>query len=96
VPVPLLAASASVWIGPLEAGAFAGGLQYEYEDDSLAYIDADLFARLRFLGGDERLRGSLVLGYRLTDIELEYDDGSSDVEADFTVQGPYAGLELSL
>jgi len=95
-PLPLAAAVASVWIGPLELGAFVGGIAYEYDDDSIYYVDADAHARLRIFGGEKHLRGSLLIGYRLTDIDLEYDDSSSDVDVDMSIQGPYAGIALSL
>ena len=42
------------------------------------------------------MRGSLVGGYRRTEFDLEYDDGSSSIDADFTLAGPFFGLELAL
>jgi hypothetical protein len=96
VPVPLLAAAASVWIGPVQVSAFAGGMQYELDDDEVSYIDFDAFARWKLFGGSHRLRASLVGGYRMTDINAEYDDDTSLVDIDLTVQGPYVGLEVSL
>lgn len=96
IPVPLLAAAGAVWLGPVEIAAFAGGMEYTLDDDSIAYLDADVYARLKLFGGDELLRVSLVAGYRYTDFELEYDDDSSAVDADLTIQGPYVGLDLSL
>lgn len=96
VPVPLLAAGAAVWIGPVEVVAFAGGMQYEYDDNDFSYLDLDAFARWKLFGGSHRLRASLVGGYRRTDLDVEYDDGASRVDADLTISGPYVGLELSL
>lgn len=96
VPVPLLAAAASVWIGPVELSAFAGGIAYELDDDEISYLDLDAFARWKLLGGSSRLRGSLVGGWRRTDLDVEYDDDATLVEADVVIQGPYLGLELSL
>lgn len=95
-PVPLLAGVASVWLGPIQVGVFAGGVDYTYEDDSVHYLDADAFARWKFFGGDELLRGSLVLGYRRTDVDVQYDDAATTVDSDLSLSGPYFGLELSL
>ena len=95
-PIPLACALASVWIGPLQVSAFAGGMEYTYEGDTVSYLDADVYARWKLFGGEELLRMSLVVGYRLTDLELEYADGSTNVESDLTIAGPYVGLEGSL
>jgi len=94
-PLPLLALAASVQLGPVQVGAFLGGMQYELDDDEVSYLDLDAFARWKFLGLT-RLRGSLVGGYRMTDIDVEYDDGSSVIDNDLTIAGPFFGLELAL
>jgi hypothetical protein len=96
VPIPLLAAGAAVWIGPIEVVATASGIQYDLDDDEISYIDLDAFARWKLFGGSHRLRASLVGGYRMTDIDVEYDDNSSLVDADLTIAGPYVGFEFSL
>ncbi len=95
LPVPFVAAAASVWIGPVELALFAGGLDYTYDDDSVTYLDLDAYARCKVLGG-ARMRASIVLGYRQTELELDYDDDSSDVAADLEIRGPYVGLEITL
>ena len=95
-PVPILAATAGVWIGPVELSAFGGGVQYKQNDDDLTFLDLDAYARLKLFGGASRLRASLVGGYRYTDFKLDYTDDSSDIDADFTIQGPYVGLEVRL
>jgi hypothetical protein len=96
LPVPMLAAGASVWIGPVEVSAFAGGLSLSYGGDEITYLDADVNARWKLFGGSELLRGSLVLGYRHTGLDLQYEDSSSNVDVDLAVSGPYVGFELSL
>lgn len=96
IPVPLVAAAASVWLGPLEVAAFAGGMDYTYDDDSVSYLDLDVYARWKLFGGEELLRTSLLAGYRLTSLQLEYDDGGSAIDADLEIQGPYVGLEVTL
>jgi hypothetical protein len=94
--VPLLVAVAAVWIGPVEVGAYAGGLTYEYDDEDVSYVDGDAFLRFKLFGGLRRLRASAVLGYRITDIEALYDDDGARGEIDLTIQGPHAGIEFSL
>jgi len=96
LPVPLAAAVLAVWVGPVEVGAYAGGLTYEYKGDTVSYFDGDAFLRVKLFGGLRRLRGSLVAGYRITDIDAQYDDGGALGEIDLRIQGPHVGLELSL
>lgn len=96
VPIPILVGAASVWLGPVEFALFVGGADYQYEDDSVFYLDADVYARWKLLGGREFLRTSLVLGYRLTQLELDYDDDASTIDADLELDGVYLGLEVSL
>lgn len=96
MPIPLVCALASVWIGPVQLSGFLGGMDLSYQGDALTYLDADLYARWKLFGGSELLRASLVLGYRLTDFQFEYEDGSSNVNSDLTIAGPYIGLEASL
>lgn len=96
VPVPMLMGAGSVWIGPVELAALAGAMQLDYDGDSASYLDADVYARWKLFGGRELLRTSLLLGYRYTNLEVDYEDGSSDVDVDFAIEGAYIGLEVSL
>jgi hypothetical protein len=47
------------------------------------------------LGDKDTVAGHLVLGYKLTDFELEYQDGTEFVRAAFDISGPYVGLRFS-
>jgi len=94
LPLPLLAATASVSLGPFDLAAFAGGMAYDYDDDSVSFLDADVFARWRIFRAG--FSGALVVGYRLTDVDLDYDDDSSQVDVDVRVSGPFVGLDLGL
>jgi hypothetical protein len=96
LPVPMVAGLASVWLGPVEVSAFAGGFSYALDGDEITFLDADLFARWALFGGQKRLRGSLVVGYRHTSLDLSYEDDDDEVDIDLTVDGPYVGLALSL
>ncbi len=96
VPVPFLALTGAVWLGPVELAAFAGGMEYTYDNDTLSFLDLDAYARCKLFGGHRLLRTSLVVGYRLTQFELDYDDANTQIDTDFTIQGPYVGLEVML
>jgi hypothetical protein len=95
-PIPLAAAVGSVCLGPFQLALFAGGVSYSVDEDEVTFVEGDAYARLKLFGGDELLRGSLVLGYRISDVDLDYADGSSQVDVDLRLQGPYAGLEIFL
>jgi len=96
LPIPLVVANLVLQFGDLELAALVGGLRLSQGGDSASYLDADLSARWSFLGSGEHLQAALVLGYRRTDLELDYSDDSTDVDADLTLQGPYLGLEVVL
>ena len=94
--VPLVAGIASVQLGSLQLAAYVGGTDFRLNGNSVTYWDGDAFLRWRLLGGDQHFRGSLVLGYRVTHVDGDYDDGSTQVSADVDLRGPYAGIELGL
>ena len=57
--------------------------------------DLDLNASYGIIGGDNHLRGALMVGYRRFEIDSSYSDSDSDVEANFRISGPYFGVNLS-
>lgn len=93
---PLLAANLGVRFRSLELATLAQGMSLKYGGEGGTYIDTDTFLRWKFLGGARHLRLSLVGGYRYTIIDIEYENGSTDVEWDLTLSGPYVGLEVTL
>lgn len=96
LPIPVLAAQVSTEITErFELAGLISGFAINIDDADVTYLDADIFARWAVFGGDERGRGSLVLGYRWTNLDVEYDDDSDVVEADLTFSGPYLGFQLS-
>ena len=96
IPIPILAANLGVRLGPFEIAALLSGLSLSYDGNGGSFIDADVFARYRFAGGKNRVRASLIAGWRQIDFDGEYDDGSDEVEADLEVSGPYFGIEFTL
>ena len=94
--VPLLAALGAVQLGAFELQVLGAGFNASYQGDSIMYWSGDAFLRLRFLGGDDHVRASLVGGYRINEFEIEYDDEDAAVDVDLRLQGPYAGLDITL
>ena len=94
--VPLVAVDAGLQFGNLELAALVQGMELIYQGDGGRYVDSDAFLRWRFLGGSKHLRVSLVGGYRYILLDVVYEDGSTDVEVDVSLSGPYAGLEITL
>jgi hypothetical protein len=96
---PLLAVRAGVQVWRLDVQALLGGIDFSYDGDSASLYDLDAFVRLSLFGRADRSgHGALVLGYRLFDLDVEYDDeeGSGSVDADVSFDGPYAALSLGL
>jgi hypothetical protein len=96
VPIPLLAANAGIHFFSLEGTLLISGMSASYDDYDGTYLDIDASLRWHLLGGKNHLRSSLMFGWRQTEVDVEYEDGSDDVEADFTLSGPYVGLEITL
>jgi hypothetical protein len=97
IPVPVLAARLGTRIWRLDASLQAQGIALELDGDEILYVDLDLMAKLRLLGGEDHLGGHLTAGYRWVDLELEYENDDGDqVDGDATFAGPYIGLTLSI
>ncbi len=94
--LPVLAARAGLDLGRVEFSLLATGMQYDYDGDSARLLDFDLMGRLKLFGGDKRLAGFLMAGYRELSAEVEYDDDGDNIDADLTLSGPYFGLVLGL
>lgn len=96
VPVPVLAArlGGRIWI--FDAEALVSGLSADIDGDEATYLELDLNGKIAFLGSHGGLSGSVVIGYRRVDLEIDYDDDTEEVHADLTFDGPYFGLQLGL
>lgn len=95
LPVPVLAARAALKFGAFDVSALGSGMQAKYNGDDATFFDIDLMARWRFLGGSSgHLSGAAVVGWRKTDVKLDYTDGSDHTEANVNVSGLYYGLSL--
>ncbi|MEM9800294.1 MAG: hypothetical protein AAGA20_08210 [Planctomycetota bacterium] len=88
-PVPLIAVRAAWTWGPVELRADAGGLVFEYDDAEAAVFDVGLSGAVDFLG-----IGDLVVGYKFMDIDAEYEDDATFIDADLELSGWYGGLRF--
>ena len=89
IPVPLIGARAAWTWGPVDLRADVGGLVIEYDGDEATVIDGELSAAVEFLGV-----GDLVVGYRITSIDAQYEDEDAKIDTDFDLEGYYFGLQF--
>jgi hypothetical protein len=95
-PIPLLALRAGFRIWRLDFEALVAGMSIDSGDDKATYLEADLNARLALFGEPGGVNGSLMLGWRQVDIDVEYTDDGDDVALDLTFSGPYFGLQIGI
>jgi hypothetical protein len=96
VPLPVIAARAGVDFGRFSIGALVRGFDIEIDDVEASYLDLDAHARYDlFRATDSRLRGGLVLGWRVVGVDARFDDGASTIDADIEYSGPYAGIAFT-
>ena len=95
LPIPVLAARVGVWLGPVEVAAVGSGITGKYDGNELTYYDIDAYGRLKLFGGKQRLRLSILGGYRHLFLDVDFTDDTETVQGEFTFNGPYAGVQLS-
>jgi len=94
-PIPVLVGRAGVAFGPVDFSALVSGLTGSFDGNDATFLDADLMARWRFFGGVAgALSGALVLGWKYSDVDLDYTDGGDRTKADANVSGLYYGLSI--
>lgn len=93
---PLVALRGGVRIWRVDLEALLGGMDLTYDGDSASLYDLDVFARLNLFGSVGAAHGAVVLGYRLLDLDVDYDEDDGAVEADVDFAGPYVALSLGL
>lgn len=93
--IPLVVGRVGFGLGAFDVGATVGFLSVDVGDLHGSITDLDLAASYGILGGDEHLRGAVMVGYRSFSIQSDYDDGDSKVDVDFEVAGPYVGVSVS-
>jgi hypothetical protein len=95
-PIPLLALRGGFRIWRLDFEALVAGMSIASGDDEATYLEADFNARMALFGSPGNVNGSLLLGWRQVDIDVEYTDGGDDVALDLTFNGPYFGLQIGI
>jgi hypothetical protein len=93
-PIPLVAARVGLDLGRIDLSALFGGMDAHIGDLNGRFFDIDLMVRYRIFGAAGRRIGALVLGFRYTELDARYDDGSKTVDALVTLGAPYLGLSL--
>jgi hypothetical protein len=94
-PFPFLAGRGRLALGSLSAEVLVGWLEFEYDSVDASYLDVDALLRWGFLGGDDRMSGALLAGYRYISVDLAYQDGGDDIALVAELSGPYLGLSLA-
>jgi hypothetical protein len=94
-PFPFVAGRGRLALGSLSAEVLVGWLEFEYDSTEASYLDVDALLRWGFLGGDERLSGALLAGYRYINVDLAYEDEGDSVALVAELSGPYLGLSLA-
>jgi hypothetical protein len=95
LPIPVVAARGGFSVWRVDLQALGGIMQYATGDDSVSVVDLDATGRFRVLGDGDRAVGWLTLGYRYTDLDLEYTENGEEVRADLDFTGPYVGLRVT-
>ncbi len=95
VPLPYGAVRIGLDLGALEFEGLGSILAVDVGDSEASYLDVDALARWRILGGEDRVNLSIAAGYRFSDIEIEYDDGSETVRIDAQLSGPWVGATIT-
>ena len=89
------AVRAAVEFWRLELEALVEGMSVDIDGDEATYFDYDVAGRFR-LGGIGPVDAHLTAGYRRIELDAEYEDSGDDIETDFTLDGVYFGLRVSI
>ncbi len=95
-PIPTLCVRVGSRFWRLDVSVQGSGIGYSYDGTEISLLDIDAMAKLRLIGSGDHLTGSLSAGYRWVDLGLDYEDGSDQVEADVTFEGPWLGFTVSI
>ncbi len=94
-PLPLLGVRFSDEENPVSASLNMGWISLSAPEATAMVLDVDARVDVQLFG---RHGGPIVLGilgYRNFDMDVSYDDGGSQIEADFEIGGPYVGFRIS-
>jgi len=89
IPIPMIGARAAWTWGPVDLRADVGGIVAAYDDTEATFLDGELSAAVEVFDA-----GDLVVGYRITSLDAQYEDEDSEIDADFAIEGYYVGLQF--
>ncbi len=94
-PLPLIGVRFAGEGNPVSASLNVGWISLSAPEATATVLDMDGRVDVQLFGrqGGPILLG--MLGYRNFDMDVSYDDGGSQIEAEFEIGGPYVGLRLS-
>ena len=93
-PLPLLGLRLTSDDAPVSGHLSVGWITLESPELEASILDVDARIEAQLLGGERGMKFDGMLGYRGFDMDVGYDDGGSQVKADFKVGGPYAGFRI--
>lgn len=94
-PLPLIGVRFAGEENPISASLNVGWISLSAPEATATVLDVDGRVDVQLFG---RQGGPILLGmvgYRNFDMQVSYDDGGSQIEAEFEIGGPYVGLRLS-
>ena len=93
-PLPLLGLRITSEEAPVSGHLSVGWITLESPEIEASILDVDGRVEAKLIRSERGMHLDGMLGYRGFDMDVGYDDGGSQVEADFKVGGPYAGFRL--
>ncbi|HPF12979.1 MAG TPA: hypothetical protein PLJ12_01835 [Planctomycetota bacterium] len=93
-PIPLVGLRISSEEAPVSAHLAVGWIQLQTPEVKASVLDVDGRLEATLFGRARGLKVQGMVGYRGFDLDVGYDDGASQVAADFKIGGPYAGLRI--
>lgn len=92
--VPFLVGRTIYRFSDFEIEGMLSYIDASYDLTDLRYIDLDLTGRWRFVGEADDFSAWLELGYRSTDLSVDFLDDPAKVDVSAELSGPYLGLAI--
>ncbi len=90
--VPFLAGRARYRIGDFEIEGLVNYADGSFDLTDLHFLDVEVAGRWRFAGEANGFSAWAELGYRETDLVVDFLDDPGKVDSDFGLRGPFVGL----
>lgn len=92
--VPFLAGRARVRLGDFEFESQAAFIEGSFDLTDLRYLDLEFAGRWRFAGEADGFSAWAELGYRDTELMVDFMNDPAQVDTDLGLSGPFAGLVI--